>query len=343
MRLICPECNALYDIADAMIPPEGREVECSACGHVWLQLPAKTDRTAPVHDLGADQAAPAGDAQSARKSGDMVSGTMRGLSADLRAAAQSRPDTVPVLGEAPVLQSPLPDDVLSILREETARELGARRGGRPATSVSAPTDIEPARLEPPVTTPDQRDAPADRNPISRAEEPLADWPATTVTRPDLRATAESPHEVPAEVPAAVDPIAATVAVPVSVPVTKPSTGPATSPASSLEATADRPPVLRRRVSRGLPDAEELAATIQTEVPAPAVIPVPASAAPSGYRTGLLRALSVAAALLVAYVAGAAWVQSGRAPDAVVAVVGGVDHIRAGLQDAVASILGRKEP
>ena len=37
MRLICPQCNALYDVSAEMIPPEGREVECSACGHVWHQ------------------------------------------------------------------------------------------------------------------------------------------------------------------------------------------------------------------------------------------------------------------------------------------------------------------
>ena len=37
MRLICPQCNALYDVSSEMIPPEGREVECSACGHVWHQ------------------------------------------------------------------------------------------------------------------------------------------------------------------------------------------------------------------------------------------------------------------------------------------------------------------
>lgn len=337
MRLICPECNALYDIADAMIPPEGREVECSACGHVWLQLPATPARTAPVRDAGADRTAPAttaGDAVSARKSGNVVSGTMRGLSADLRAAAQSHADAAPDLGEAPILQRPLPDDVLSILREETARELGARRGGvRPAPDVTAPTAVEPAPSEAPMMTPDALEAPAERSAISRAEEPAADWPATTVTRPDLRPDAESPRVAPV----ADRPSTATVTAPVAVP--------AATPAPAHEAVAERPPVPRRRVPRGLPDAEQLAATIQTEVPAPApaVIPAPVMPPQSGYRTGFLRALSVAAALLVAYVAGAAWVQSGRAPEAVVSLVGGVDHVRAGLQDAVTSILGRKEP
>ena len=37
MRLICPTCAAQYEIADDAIPPEGREVECSACGTGWRQ------------------------------------------------------------------------------------------------------------------------------------------------------------------------------------------------------------------------------------------------------------------------------------------------------------------
>lgn len=37
MRLTCPRCAAQYQIADAAIPAAGREVECSACGHVWHQ------------------------------------------------------------------------------------------------------------------------------------------------------------------------------------------------------------------------------------------------------------------------------------------------------------------
>lgn len=35
MRLVCPRCGAQYEIDDAAIPPAGRDVECSACDHVW--------------------------------------------------------------------------------------------------------------------------------------------------------------------------------------------------------------------------------------------------------------------------------------------------------------------
>lgn len=38
MRLICPKCNAQYDIADDVIPEGGRDVQCSSCSHTWFQM-----------------------------------------------------------------------------------------------------------------------------------------------------------------------------------------------------------------------------------------------------------------------------------------------------------------
>ena len=39
MRLICPNCDAQYDVEDGAVPPEGRDVQCSNCSHVWYQRP----------------------------------------------------------------------------------------------------------------------------------------------------------------------------------------------------------------------------------------------------------------------------------------------------------------
>lgn len=39
MRLICPRCGAQYEIEAGAIPPAGRDVECSACDHVWRAMP----------------------------------------------------------------------------------------------------------------------------------------------------------------------------------------------------------------------------------------------------------------------------------------------------------------
>ncbi len=40
MRLVCPNCKAEYEVDDSAIPPTGRDVQCSACSHIWLQAPA---------------------------------------------------------------------------------------------------------------------------------------------------------------------------------------------------------------------------------------------------------------------------------------------------------------
>jgi predicted Zn finger-like uncharacterized protein len=41
MRITCPSCEANYDVPDGAIPADGREVQCSECGHVWTQKPDK--------------------------------------------------------------------------------------------------------------------------------------------------------------------------------------------------------------------------------------------------------------------------------------------------------------
>ena len=38
MRLICPNCEAQYEVPRDVIPDEGRDVQCSNCGNTWFQL-----------------------------------------------------------------------------------------------------------------------------------------------------------------------------------------------------------------------------------------------------------------------------------------------------------------
>lgn len=39
MRLVCPNCDAQYEVDDSAIADAGRDVQCSNCGHAWFQLP----------------------------------------------------------------------------------------------------------------------------------------------------------------------------------------------------------------------------------------------------------------------------------------------------------------
>ncbi|MEL6701097.1 MAG: zinc-ribbon domain-containing protein, partial [Pseudomonadota bacterium] len=45
VRLICPNCDAEYEVPDSVIPAEGRDVQCSNCGTTWF-----FDPSAPVAD-----------------------------------------------------------------------------------------------------------------------------------------------------------------------------------------------------------------------------------------------------------------------------------------------------
>ncbi len=46
MRLICPNCDAEYEVDNSMIPPEGRDVQCSNCETTWFQTdPDKVSET----------------------------------------------------------------------------------------------------------------------------------------------------------------------------------------------------------------------------------------------------------------------------------------------------------
>lgn len=37
MRLICPNCDAQYEVPTEVVPTEGRDVQCSNCGQTWFQ------------------------------------------------------------------------------------------------------------------------------------------------------------------------------------------------------------------------------------------------------------------------------------------------------------------
>ncbi len=59
MRLICPNCDAQYEVPDEVVPTEGRDVQCSNCGQTWFQH--HPDHAPQEDDSGVDVDAPAPD------------------------------------------------------------------------------------------------------------------------------------------------------------------------------------------------------------------------------------------------------------------------------------------
>ena len=178
MRLTCPNCDAEYSVDDAAIPPGGRDVQCSNCGHAWFQMHPAAEAEAAAFDPlsrgtplppseAVGRGAPAGAAADAAPASPDAS-PPADAPADAPEAAASEPSGEAVAdddgdddgndggatrvqpAEAPAAPRSLDDNLLAILREEAAREAAERRAEAPAMpevqpdlglTVSAPAPV----------------------------------------------------------------------------------------------------------------------------------------------------------------------------------------------------------
>ena len=103
MRLLCPNCDAEYEVDASVIPDNGRDVQCSNCGHAWFQMSPEIAAEIEAEDALYD--------------------------------APPAPMLAPPAA-APVEDAPrrsIDESVLAVLREEADRETAARRGETPQT------------------------------------------------------------------------------------------------------------------------------------------------------------------------------------------------------------------
>lgn len=120
MRLICPNCDAQYEVAEDAIPEEGRDVQCSSCGHAWYQLSpsvlAAEAAEAELFEAPAPIAPPPPEIALAPEA----------VLAPVTAVAPEMPQ--PAAMSPPSLSATrnLDEDSLALLREEAEREVQAR-------------------------------------------------------------------------------------------------------------------------------------------------------------------------------------------------------------------------
>jgi len=95
MRLVCPNCDTQYEVDASMIPPSGRDVQCSNCGWTWFQ--DAQQREAPIEAQVVDEAA------DAARSGS-------GLDDQAASFFERRPGAVAASGGTDVLEAEAPSD-----------------------------------------------------------------------------------------------------------------------------------------------------------------------------------------------------------------------------------------
>ena len=122
MRLVCPNCDAEYEVDAAVIPENGRDVQCSNCGHAWFQLPPEVEA-----EMAAEEA------------------LYEAPPAVFAAAHVSEPEAEPVRAAAvepePVRRS-IDESVLAVLREEAEREVEARKVETPVVETQPDLGLE---------------------------------------------------------------------------------------------------------------------------------------------------------------------------------------------------------
>lgn len=139
MRLICPNCGAQYEVDDNVIPPAGRDVQCSACGHTWFQQSpeamAETAASAdpdglPSHEEWGAIAAiaePPPDAAAGAAPPDAAPEGYAGTDATTDLSGDDGTDDDTGAAETEATRRMLDESLLAILREEAEREARARR------------------------------------------------------------------------------------------------------------------------------------------------------------------------------------------------------------------------
>lgn len=190
MRLVCPNCEAKYEVPEDAIPETGRDVQCANCGHAWYQMRPRAAVVEPP-PAAAPVAAP------------VVAPPMASAPAPVPEAAPA-PAPVPVVEAAPVAATPVAEPVPETVPEPEPmpeREPAADPIPEPEVVAEVVAEVAPA-VEPEVVpaVAEASPSPAEPTEAPPAVEPVAEAPAPvaeTAAPVDEAAVAREATEGPA--------------------------------------------------------------------------------------------------------------------------------------------------
>jgi predicted Zn finger-like uncharacterized protein len=113
MRLVCPNCEAKYEVPDDAVPDTGRDVQCTNCGHSWFQMRARAGGSPFVAPASTEPAVP---------------------------AAEPAVEPVVPASEAEKPATTAPVEEPDVIEPEGVREAFGDTAAEPASSDSAPLD-----------------------------------------------------------------------------------------------------------------------------------------------------------------------------------------------------------
>ncbi|MGC9368648.1 MAG: zinc-ribbon domain-containing protein [Paracoccaceae bacterium] len=128
MRLVCPNCDAQYEVDDALIPAGGRDVQCSNCGHTWFQRAAGEPEPEAEEEAGA--APPLEEPEYREEAVETVP-------AEEEAPAEAEPEEA---ASGPRRRG-LDESLAEVLREEAERERRAREAEAQGSTWEEQTDL----------------------------------------------------------------------------------------------------------------------------------------------------------------------------------------------------------
>ena len=172
MRLVCPNCEAKYEVPEDAIPDTGRDVQCANCGHAWFQMRPRA----------------------ASAAAEALAAT---VAPQTPAAAETAPEPEPETDvQAPPADQPAPvPDEAAPPAEASETATDASAAGRVEEDAPAPLEDAPAVEEAVVETAAE-EGPASQDTPSGAEETGTDVADPTPTATEAVGASDDEAEEP---------------------------------------------------------------------------------------------------------------------------------------------------